>query len=140
MDQLLYSLEGSLFLATAMRTAFALGHIRLFQSSLVPTSGTPLADFETAEADFDGYPSGGIITTTWNAPILDEAGGYSIGTPLVQFETDPAEATPNMIGGWFFVEAGGDLICFGKYGTPVPMQIPGQGLPISARLVFATGD
>lgn len=139
MNEQVLSLSGSLLEATALQTALAASKLRLYQSSLTPTAATPLADFVTAEADFDGYPAGGETITAFADPILDPAGGYSIGSPLVQFMTDPAESTPNLIGGWFLVEAGGELIGYCNFGSAQPMQVPGQGLPINFRWGFPTG-
>jgi hypothetical protein len=132
------SLSGSLISAGSLKTTLVNSHVRLYQSSFTPNPGSVLADFVSAEADFDGYPAGGIVVAAMNDPILDPAGGYSIGSPVVQFETDPAEATPNLIGGWFLVTAGTLLYGYGSYGTPVPMQLPGQGLPINFRWGFPT--
>lgn len=139
MNEQLLSLSGALLAATGAQTELAASHVRLFKSTLVPTPATVLADFVTAEADFDGYPVGGIVATTFADPILDPAGGYSIGSPAIQFETDPAEATPNLIGGWFQVTSGGDLYGYTLFGDPQPMQVPGQGLPINFRWAFPTG-
>jgi len=138
-NEQLLSLSGALLAATGAKTALASSHVRLFKSTLVPTPETVLADFVSAEADFDGYPSGGIVVTAMNNPILDPAGGYSIGSPEIQFETDAAEATPNLIGGWFQVTSGTVLYGYSTFGSPQPMQTPGQGLPINFRWAFPTG-
>lgn len=138
MNEQFLSLSGALGTAGREKTALASSHVRLFKTSLVPNTATPLADFASNEADFDGYPAGGIVITAFLDPILDPEGGYSIGSPVVQFETDPAEATPNLIGGWFLVTAGTLLYGYGTYSTPVPMQVPGQGLPIDMRWGWGT--
>lgn len=139
MNQLFYSLSGSLFQAALMQTALATGKLRLFKSTLTPTPETPLADFVTAEADFSGYPGGGKTVTAWLDPILSTPQGYQITAPISQFVVDDPATVTNIIGGWFYVETGGELVCFGTYGTPVPMQVPGAGLDVSPTLVFPTG-
>lgn len=139
MNEQVLSLSGSLILALAAQTELAGSFVRLYQSTLTPNENTVVADFISNEADFDGYPAGGIEVTAFADPILDPAGGYSIGSPAIQFETDPAEATPNLIGGWWIETAGGDLYGYGAYGDAQPMQIPGQGLPIAIRWAFPNG-
>lgn len=60
MNTLLYTLVGCNFVAAAVRTALAAGHMRLYQSSFTPNINSPSADFITAEADYTGYAAGGI--------------------------------------------------------------------------------
>jgi len=139
MNQLLYSLSGAQFVAALVQAALAGGKLRLFKSTLAPTPSTPLADFVTDEADFTGYPAGGTTIAAWLAPILSSVSGYEINSPLVQFATGSPTTVGNVIGGWFYVDTGGALVCYGTFGTPQAMQVPGAGLDITAKLVFPTG-
>lgn len=136
MNELSYTLEGCAALAAVEQTALAAGKMHLYKSSLVPSPATPTADFNAAEADYDGYVAGGIAVATWNAPILDPLGGYSIGSPIVQFLTDPAIVAGNVIGGWYYTNAATKVVIYGTLATPLPMQVPGQGIPVNARLDF----
>lgn len=139
MNAMLYTLLGAAFVADAVRTALAAGHIKLFKSTLTPDVGTPLADFLTAEADYTGYTP--IAVANWNEPILSEVSGYELNMPLVQFATDNPTTVGNLIGGWFYEDTGdATAVVFGTFASPVPMEAPGQGIPLAPRLVFATGQ
>lgn len=140
MNVLLYALSGCLAVASAVQTLLAASKVRLYKDTLNPDPGTPLADFVTAEANFTGYPPGGTTLTAMLDPILDPVGGYSIGSPVTQFAVGTPVVTGNNIGGWFLVDSGGDLICFGKFGSAQPMEVYGQGLPVDFRLRFPTGS
>lgn len=142
MNELLYSLTGSAFLADLMQTALAASKLRLFKSTLVPVPETPLADFVTDEADFTGYPAGGATLTAWLDPILmpPPGSGYQIQSPMSQFATANPTTVGNVIGGWFLVETGGALIAYGTFGSPIPMEEPGQGIDLAPVLTFPTGS
>lgn len=134
-----YPLSGCKKQAELMQANLALGDVRLFQSSLSPDPTTPLADYTSAECDFDGYTADGISVTAWNAPGLDPLGGYSIGSPVVQWLSATPQTAPNLVGGFYVVDADGDMIAVGVFDSPLPMQVPDQILPIDLRLVFPTG-
>jgi hypothetical protein len=137
-NTLLYTLLGAEFIAAAVRTALAAGHIKLFKSTLTPDPSTPLADFISAEANFTGYAA--IAVTNWNTPILGPGSSFQIGMPLVQFETANPTTVGNEIGGWFYEDAANAVgVIFGTFATPVQMEVPFQGIPLAPVLVFPTG-
>lgn len=140
MNSILYSLSGCAFVADLVQTALAASELRLFKSTLEPTPETPLADFDSAECDFSGYTTGGETIATWLDPILAPTSGYQITSPIVQWAADNPTTVGNVVGGWYLVESGGELIAYGTYGTPQPMEVPGQGLDVSITLVFPTGQ
>jgi len=131
------SLEGCLQDALETQTAYALSVLHLFKSSFVPTPSNVLADYTAAEADYDNYSAETL--TAWFDPLLAPGSGYMITSPLVQFETGVAVTTPNLIGGCYLVDAAGKLRLVVIFTNPVPMQIPGQGIPISLIDLFPTG-
>lgn len=138
MNTLLYTLLGAEFIAAAVRTALAAGHIKLFKSTLVPDPSTPLADFISHEADFTGYAA--IAVANFNTPILGPGSSFQIGMPLVQFETANPTTVGNVIGGWFYEDAANAVgVIFGIFGSTVPMQVPFSGIPLAPVLVFPTG-
>lgn len=138
MNTLLYTLLGAEFVAAAVRTALAAGHIKLFKSTLTPDPSTPLADFVAAEADFTGYAA--IAVANWNVPILSDISGFQIGMPLVQFITANPTTVGNEIGGWFYEDAANAVpVIFGIFGTSVPMEVPFAGIPLAPVLTFPTG-
>jgi hypothetical protein len=134
----LFTLLGVEFIAAAVRTALAAGHIKLFKSTLTPDPGTPLADFLSNEADFTGYAA--IAVANWNTPILGPGSSMQIGMPLVQFETANPTTVGNLIGGWFYEDAANAVgVVFGTFSSAVPMQVPFAGIPLAPVLVFPTG-
>lgn len=136
-DLTIYTNEGAHANASRQQTFEALSKVRLFQSGMVELSpATVKADLEAAEATFSGYPAGGIAITAFLSPILAPEGGYAIQSPTVQFATDDPTTTPNLIGGFWLESAAGAVILATQFNTPVPMQVPGQGLPVSVRQVF----
>lgn len=140
MNELLYSLSGCEVIAALVQTELALSKLRLFKSTLEPTPATPLADFVTDEADFTGYPAGGETITAWLDPILATPSGYSIQSTMEQFVVGDPVVTGNVIGGWFLESAGGDLIAYGTFGDPIPMEVADQGITLAPVLTFPTGE
>lgn len=114
--------------------------VHLFKAGFNPTSGTPLADFVTNECDYDGYTAGGVALGAWQAPILGPGNGMSIGSPLVLFATDPAIVTGNNVGGFWVQDSGVVVLDYGIFGSPIAMQVPGQGFPWNSRIALPTGE
>ena len=135
MDVILYPNAGAFFIAALLQTALAASKIKLFKSGLTLTPATTQAELEAVECDFTGYTAGGIAITAWNDPILAPEGGYSIQSPISQWIVG-ATPTGNLVGGWWVEETGGGLIVADQFGTPMPMEVTGQGLPVSVRLVL----
>jgi hypothetical protein len=136
MAGIFYTNSGALAKATAVKTALDGGKIRLFKSSFIPLVSSVLQDFVDNECDYDGYVAGGMTVAAWNAPLLDPAGGASIEMPITQFAYGPPTDPPvtNAVGGWFYTTAAGMLLC-GEFPNPIPLQSPGQGLPLSVKVI-----
>ncbi len=123
MPQQFLSQAGALKLAQQRQTYLVNSVIHLFQQNELfnPTPATPLADYLTYEATFDGYLA--KILATW--PTIVAAAGTSFlvfaatQTWIWEFDT---EGIGNMIAGHFIVSAAGDLIDVVKYDTPIAMQ------------------
>lgn len=135
-DTIMYTNEGALSIAQARQTAQAASKIRLFKSTLTLTPATTAVELIAAEATFSGYPAGGAAVAAFNDPILAQQGGYSIQSPLVQFVVATPATVTDLIGGWWLELADGTVIMAAQYGDPRPMQVPGQGLPITVQQVF----
>lgn len=138
MNEIFYSLTGAKWVADLVQAGLAASELRLFKDTLTPTPSTPLADFDTNEADYTGYTTGGETITAWLDPVLSPQGGYQISSPLVQFVVGTPVVAGNAIGGWYLVDSGGDLIAYGTFGSPQPMEEADQGIEISVTLVFPT--
>lgn len=140
MAKLFYPLEACLVNATERQTAYVAADIHLYQSSLVPTETTTLAELTAAECDYDGYASQAL--TPWFDPILAPGSGYMTASPLVQFAyVDGVGHVSNLVGGAYIVDAGGDLRMVLAF-TPteyVTMAVNGQGLDINVADVFPSG-
>ena len=124
--------------ATEMQSELANSVLHLFKSELVPDPSTPLSSYTAAEADYDGYAAETLAA--WNDPILAPGTGYMIGSPLVQFAAaDPFTGDGNTIGGCYLVDAAGKLRMSVIFTAPIPVQMPGQGIPINLVWLFPTG-
>lgn len=135
-----YPNVGILEKAQNLQTSLAAGKMRLYKDGFLPTVTTVLADLVAEECDFTGYPAGGEDVLAWLNPILDPAGGASIESGTVQFEwATGAPDVANLVGGWFYTTAGGMLI-IGTFPVSVPMEGPGQGLPLNVKLVEGSGQ
>lgn len=135
MTGIFYPNDGALVLASVMQTDLQGGAVRLFQSTFSPETTTTLAELVAAEADFTGYPAGGFAASVFD-PALYPLGGASITLATVQFETADPTTDGNLIGGWFLVDANGDLVAIGVFPNAQPMQVPHQALPVSITLVY----
>lgn len=124
--------------AKERQTAYAVSKLHLFKSSFIPTPSNVLADYTAAEADYDAYAEKTL--TAWFNPILAPGSGFMIESPLVQFEVGASTpVTPNLIGGCYLVDAAGKLRATVIFTQPLPMQMAGQGIPISLVDLFPTG-
>lgn len=135
-----YPNAGCLAKATILQTALAGGKMHLFKDGFVPTVTTTKAELDAQEADFDGYTAGGETVAAWLSPLLDPAGGASIESGTVQFEwAHDTDDVTNLIGGWYYTTAAGQLIV-GTFPVSIPMEGPGQGIPLNVKLVEASGQ
>lgn len=132
-----FPLSGCLASALQMQTTLANSVLHLFKAAFAPTPSSILADFNGAECDYDSYA---VLTfTAWNTPILSPGSGYMIQSPLVQFFFPTGGAgVGNSVGGCYLVDAAGVLRLYVIFTQPIPMQVPGQGIPISLLWFFPT--
>jgi hypothetical protein len=138
-----YPLAGCLKISGLVQGNLAVSKLHLFKDSLgTPDPTVPLADYTANECDFSGYPAGGATVTAFLDPILDPLGGSAINMPTVQFAFDGSDMTPttNNVGGWYLVDADGDLNAVGTYPVSVPMESGGQGIDVNLKLVQLTGE
>lgn len=133
---LIYPNVGALWLAELVQAALANSVVSLFQGdgsfALEPT--TVKADLEAVEADYTGYVA--IAVVAFNNPLLDQGGGASIRSPLLQPMIASPYTVPNTIQGWWLEETGGDLICAGDFPAPRPLVGAGDGIPFIVELAY----
>lgn len=129
--------SGAIELATNVQTVLAASKLRLWVAGFAPTVTTTKAEFVAEEADFSGYPAGGITITAFADPILDPNGGASINGGVQQFVVVTATPiVPNSIGGWWLEDSAGVVWYFGALDSPKNMQVVGDGLPLSITLGY----
>lgn len=136
-DQSFLTMTGANLEATAAQAAMANCVMHLFKQGFNPTPQTPLADFLTNEADYDGYAP--ITIAAWGAPVL--AGlAWAIYAPTQTFRyVDAGDSVANMIAGYFLVTAGGVLKSYTVFGSAVPMATNGQAVIKTPIEVYTAG-
>lgn len=134
-----YPNSSTIVIAGLVQDELALSKLRLFQEGFVPSIATTRAELVAAEADYTGYPAGGVEVTAWLDPILNPIGGASIDMPTEQFAAAAPYTVGNTIGGYWIETAGGVLIVVGTFATPIPIGAAGQGFPMTLTLVFPNG-
>lgn len=131
-------LAGAALTAAEMKTVLEDSVVKLFKSSFTPDPSNVVADYDAAECDFDGYAS--ITIEDWAAPILSPGSGYMINSPLLQWSwAFDTLGTGNDVGGLWVEDSTGALRMALIFTQPIPMQLAGQGLPVSLVILFPTG-
>ena len=123
--------DASALEAVAAVVLAAPGKIRLFKSTLVPTSSNVIADFEAAEADFTGYPAGGISTITPADAILTGPGVAASSYGTYTFVSGTPFTVSNLIRGFWIETAGGAMVGFHTFAAAVTIGGLGSGLVVS---------
>jgi len=125
-----FSLVGSAAFLEVIRTAVPV-NVRLFKSDTEPTIDTIFTDIE--EADFPGYPVGGIPIVAWEAPnvisphaqIVSERVTFSVGLG----------GLVNVIYGWFLSRTGLDeVIVATRFSDPHLMVNFGDRIQFAVQL------
>ncbi len=127
MEQLNYT-DASALDACADVVLAAPGKIRMFKSTFVPTSANVVADFVAAECDFTGYPALGIATTAPELPILTGSGVASASYGTYTFLSASPYTISNTVGGYWIETAGGAMVGYIRFPTPVTLGGLGQGI------------
>lgn len=128
-DSLLGTLttEASRNRCTILRTALALSKVRLCQSPFVFASNTSKEAAVVAEADYDGYTSGGNTITAFGAPLDASGGGAAIAAETTFAYVDDTGHVANTISsGWVELAGGGILMPF-NLAVPITLGADGQG-------------
>lgn len=130
-----FTKAGAIYLAGLLQNQMIGGKVRAFQSSFTPTPASVKADFVAAECDYTGYVSGGIDVAAWSTPILAPAGGSVITSDLSQFLwSGSLPGVANFVGGFWWENADGGVVCYGLLDTPISLSGPGQGIPVTASV------
>lgn len=140
-EALLYPIESVLAQVAALTGALAAAKVRLFKDSLGPVQfGTSRAALLASECNFDGYPAGGIAVPSWTPPTLAPGQGAMSSSAFVQFVTTAAPGgVGNVVGGAWLETAGGTVWIILQFPEGVPLQVAGQGFPISFSVGVGSG-
>jgi hypothetical protein len=133
-DRALYTNEASRAGALDLQTALAASKIRLFDGTLIPTSTTVKADLVAAETDLVGYPPGGYAVTAFNDPIMGEAGGDILISPLIMVVWASGAAVT--IGGYWVEDAGGAVRQVYIYSPQKQLAALGDGFAIVTQFGY----
>lgn len=103
--------------------------LKLFQNNLAVTRNTVLADF--VECDFDGYAP---QTPTWSAAFQNGVEDVAT-TPVCTFTAGAGIAGPQLVYGYFFLDADGDYSWGETFEDgPTTMAVPDQELKVYPQL------
>lgn len=136
-----YPLVSCLQQANAAKVLLANSKLRLWKKGAFdPQFDTGRGFLLGAEADYSGYPSGGVTLTTWSDPVQSASNGVTIGSPVARFAVETAvPLITNVIGGYWVETAAGDVYVVGAFPEGVPMQSVSRGFPIQVVLGFGDG-
>lgn len=124
---------------TASVAALTTGYkIRLFTGATVPSVNSVIGDF--TEADFTGYPAGGIAPTDFTGPSFNSQGA-AVDYSFVKTFQPTGTAVGNIITGYYLVSGDMSPILLGaeRFAAAIPMQSPTDQISIAAPLSVADG-
>ena len=110
-----------------LKFALANSRVRLCQAPFVFAQGTTKASAVAAEADYDGYTSGGNTITAWGDPLLQTGGGAAIAAETTFAYVDGMTHTANTISSGWVELAGGSLVLPFNLSAPITLQNNGDG-------------
>jgi hypothetical protein len=109
------------------------GKLHLFKNNIQPTIDSVIGDL--IEADFVGYPAGGVAVATWPAPYwLSDDGNVHV-TAFHQFMATDA-TTPNIIYGYYVTDKDGALLYAANLPAPVNMPDASSALLLEGDVAF----
>lgn len=102
------------------------GKVRLSRDpDFNPAFDTPVADLTPNEADFTGYPAGGVaVTMSDPLNILTTAQAILISALFIVTEDDPQ--VENQVYGWW-IDNGTDVIAYERFNTSGPFNLAEPG-------------
>lgn len=101
-DSLFLPNTGAVDQLGALRTFLAGAKLRLTKTALPITPTTVEADMEAQEADYTGYPAGGVALT-WSAVGMSSTGRATIASQRVRFQAtgaDPIAVANTIFNAW----------------------------------------
>lgn len=125
--------EGELDLLTILRAELT-PVLRLYKNNYTPVAGSVLADF--TQADFSGYPAGGIALT-YAAAATNGSGQAAMAADEEVFEHDGG-GTANTVYGYYIVNTGTNkVIKAEKFDAAVSMGVLGDKITVNETYLLA---
>lgn len=124
-------------LATILASAdWTAPEMHLSKADFNPTKQSVLTDYDTDEADFDGYAAASV---TFSDPHVN-AGGQVVVEALVSF-ADDGGTTPNTLYTAFLTNTAGDKLLLGSRldGAPINIANIGDGVSLVITLGISAG-
>lgn len=138
-DSAYNSYTGAQKIADLTQAALANAVVHLFQDNgFTPTPTTVLADFNTNEADFDGYAAETVVA--WPAETVVGTSWALIDNIRFDFDSGVPNAGGNQIAGWYLVSAAGVLLSYGLLDPSVPMMADGQACFVTPVVLIPFGQ
>lgn len=132
-------LSEQLTIVNAIKTPFATGVLKLFQSAIAFTPQLVTADLTAIECDFTGYLP--ITLTVLPPAFIDPInGGVSFQIPTQQWDTDTPFLLANSVFGGWIESAGGALLMAWQINSPWMMDAVNKSLPLDLVLNFFGTD
>lgn len=103
--------------------------LRLSTLNVRPNEETTLATLDAAEADFDGYTTGGITPLVWGTAFIDSDGVPKIQAASVQWSKTAGSTTNTVHIAYLVADVGGTPRLVGSLWYPdgLPFLTVGQG-------------
>lgn len=132
-----YPNDGAIVVAGLVQTGLALSKLHLFKDGLIPTQNTTKAEFDAAEADYDGYTPTGETVTAFLDPLVLAGGGAEIESGTTQFAyVDGMTHVTNIVKGWYLTDATDNIIAYDVFPQVVPFQNNGNGINLDVVLSY----
>lgn len=107
------------------------GEFGLYVNDVAPTIDTVIGDL--TEATFTGYARATV--TTFSAVYYTGEDYAATNSPLASFAPASPYTVTEIVYGWFYLDANGDLAMAGRFAVPQPMDGPGELIELVVRFV-----
>lgn len=107
------------------------GEFALFSNDFTPDANTVVGDL--TEATFTGYARAAVATFSANYFTAEDYAACN--SPLASFAPAAPYTIQEVIYGWYYLDANGDLALAGRFDGPQAMDGPGQLLELLVRYI-----
>lgn len=119
-------------LLMADATSFLAAVLRLYQNNPALSGQMILADFQ--QADFTGYPAGGVALT-WETAAINLAGLPTTRSQLAAFAASTPILVTNTLNGWYLENpVSHEVLAAGQFDAPINVTSNGQAFDVLVTL------